>query len=254
MSDITQYQDEDDGFSGSIAGGRLIKGQFLRWNETNDWMDRDGLRPPETMLAVALSEALQRWKDKKPIETITEKPLPNIDDLNASVPQAEWAIGLSGKPEAPWKHQYVVYLLDPVTAGFFTYLNSTFGARIAHEQLKEKVITMRTLRGERVVPVVRLSRRPMKTFVGWKQRPEFEVVDWRRLGDGGGPLAGPQAPQLSGPAPSAPETKVVEEKPEPASNPRPTFSTRSAADATLSTLEKVSEPTLSEAMDDFVRF
>ena len=45
---------------------------------------------------------------------------------------------------------------------------------------------MRALRGARVVPVVRLTHRPMKTFVGMKHRPEFEVVDWRQLGGDGG--------------------------------------------------------------------
>ena len=34
---------------------------------------------------------------------------------------------------------------------------------------------MRALRGARVVPVVRLSHRPMKTSFGMKHRPEFEV-------------------------------------------------------------------------------
>ena len=95
-----------------------------------------------------------------------------------------------------------------MSGGTFTYLNSTFGARIAVEQLKEKVITMRALRGAKVVPVVRLTHRPMKTFVGMKHRPEFEIVDWRQLGgDGGGnALGGPQAPQLTGPE-SKPEPK-----------------------------------------------
>jgi hypothetical protein len=35
MSDITNYHDDDDGYSGSLVSGRLIKGQLLRWNEPN---------------------------------------------------------------------------------------------------------------------------------------------------------------------------------------------------------------------------
>ena len=247
MNEITHFQEDDDGYSGSITSGRLIKGQILRWNETGGWLDRDGLRPPEVMLAMAVSEALQRWQGKKPIETISVKPLPNIEELNAAVPASEWEPGLDGKPKPPWVHQALVYLLDPASAAFFTYLNSTIGARMAVEQLREKVITMRTLRGTRVVPVVKLAHRPMKTSFGMKHRPEFEVLDWKILGgDGGGSLTGPQTPRLSGPTPSAPETKVVEEK--PLSDPKPTFSTRSAANATLSTLETVAKPTRSEEM------
>src|SRR5262245_37734028 len=54
MNDVTQNRNDDDGFSGSLIGGRLIKGQILRWNETNGWSDRDGLTPPEIMLAPAI--------------------------------------------------------------------------------------------------------------------------------------------------------------------------------------------------------
>ena len=82
MNEVTHYDDDDDGYSGSLISGRLIKGQLLRWNETNGWLDRDGLRPPEIMLAIALSEALQCWKGKKPVETITAKPLPDVNALN----------------------------------------------------------------------------------------------------------------------------------------------------------------------------
>jgi hypothetical protein len=244
MNDLTQHHNDDDGYSGSLTGGgRLIKGQLIRWNETNGWMDRDGLRPPEIMLAVALSEAIQRWRDKKVVEEITAKPLPDVNLLNEAVPKHEWELGLDGQPKPPYSHQFVVYLLDPGSGAFFTYLNSTVGARIAHEQLREKVVTMRTLRGTRVVPVVKLTHRPMKTFVGMKHRPEFEIVGWKQLGgEGGGTLSGPQAPQLTSPS-AAPA-------PKPESEPKAS----SAADATLSTLEEVAEPTMSEVMKDSIRW
>jgi hypothetical protein len=112
MSEVTKYHDDnDDGYSGSLTSGRLIKGQLLRWNETSGWIDRDGLRPPEILLAIALSEALQCWKGKKPIETITAKPLPNVDDLNEAVPKSEWEPGLDGQPKPPWQHQVKTPLL-----------------------------------------------------------------------------------------------------------------------------------------------
>ena len=64
MSDITQYHDDDDGYGGSLTSGRLIKGQILKWNETSGWCDRDGLRPPEIMLAIAISEACSAGKTR----------------------------------------------------------------------------------------------------------------------------------------------------------------------------------------------
>ena len=208
MRNVTRYQEDDDGFGGSLTSGRLIKGQILRWNETSGWTDRDGLSPPEVMLVIGISEALQCWKGKKPIETITEKPLPDIEALNEVVPKSEWEVGLDGKPRPPWVHQVIAYLIDPASGGTFTYLNSTIGARMAIDQLREKVITMRALRGTRVCPVVRLGHRPMKTNFGMRHRPEFEVVAWRELGgNGGGTLAGPQTPQLTGPTATAAPVK-----------------------------------------------
>jgi hypothetical protein len=213
MNQVTQYQDDDDGFTGSLVSGRLIKGQLLRWNETNGWIDRDGLQPPKVMLAFATSEALQCWQGKKPIETITTKPLPNVNDLNEAVPKSEWEPGLDGKPKPPWQHQVIVYLIDPTSGGFFTYLNSTIGARIAVEQLREKVITMRALRGTRVVPVVKLMHRPMKTQFGMRNRPEFEIVGWRQMGEDGNAITGPWTPQLTGPVPESTSELKAESKP-----------------------------------------
>jgi hypothetical protein len=244
-NEITTHDDEDDGYSGSLVSGRVIKGQLLRWNETNGWLDRDGLRPPEIMLAIALSEALQCWKGRKPVETITAKPLPDVNMLNESVPEDEWEAGLDGKPKPPWVHQFIVYLIDPASDGTYTYMNSTTGARIACDQLREKVITMRALRGTRVVPVVRLTHRPMKTFVGMKHRPEFEVLDWRQLGgDGGGELTSPKSAQLTGPSTT---TKVA---PEPEHSANKTSKSESAAKETLASMQEVSRPTASEELRD----
>jgi hypothetical protein len=243
MSNIVQYDDDDDGYSSSIAGGRLIRGRLLRWNETAGWTDRDGPRPPEIMLAVAIGEALQCWKGKKPVETITAKPLPSVETLNGAVPKNQWEPGPDGKPKPPWVHQHLVYLLDPASGGMFTYVNSTVGARIAVEQLDEKVATMRMLRNARVVPLVKLTRRPMKTFVGMKHRPEFEVITWRQLGGDGGNLSGPSAPQLTGPASKSESPPSPEPKQEAAPTP---------AAETLAVLEEVSEPTFGEVLGDSV--
>jgi hypothetical protein len=241
MSDITHSHDDDDGFGGSVtSGGRLIKGAILRWNETNGWLDRDGLRPPEMLLVLACTEALQCWRGKKPVETITSKPLPDVAALNDAAPQAEWEPGLDNRPKPPWVHQVIIYLINPADAGFFTYLNATVGARIAFDVLREKVITMRALRGTRVVPLVRLTHRPMKTAFGMKHRPEFEVVGWRNLGGDGGALPAPNAPQLSGPV-------TAEAKPETA---KPEASVTGEAAKTIATLGEVSIPTTGEQLAD----
>lgn len=245
MNDAMQYPNGDDGYSGSLTnGGRLIKGQHLRWNETSGWHDRDGLKPPEIMVAVAVSEALQCWKAKKSIDQITEKPLPRVKDLNEAIPVAEWEIGLDGKPKPPWQHHVLVYLVDPASGGFYTYSHSTIGAHIAVDRLKERVTTMRALRGARIVPVVKLSQGPMRTSYGVKSRPEFEIIEYRQWG-GDGAVTGPQAPQLSGPASEATQEKTPEVKPEAKSGSQP-----KPADQTLASMDAVKPVTAAEFVND----
>jgi hypothetical protein len=172
--------DDDDGFRGSISSDRFVRGTLLRWNQ--NWTDRDGLPPPSPMLVVAINEVLQRWQNGRP-EVIADKPLPDPDDLNAAIPVAEWEIGMNGQPTPPWAHTIAVYLIDPGAGGFYTFASATTGAHIAFDKLKENVISMRMLRGARVMPLVRLDQRPMKTKFGTKSRPHFEVVGWKVAGE-----------------------------------------------------------------------
>jgi len=188
-----------DGFDDTNIDDRLIQGTILRCTD-GLWGAKDGtpLSPEARFVALTTAEALQRWQDQRPVETILKQSgqrLPDIDKLNAKIPKKQWEKGLDGQLRAPWVHQHVVYLLDPKDAATYTFINSTTGARIAVERLKDKVKMMRALRGERVVPVVELSSKPMKTQFGIKQRPDFVIHDWRNLG-------GPQT--VSAPAAKAP--------------------------------------------------
>ena len=231
MNDMTNVNDDyDDGFGHSGASDRLIRGTFIRWTDATKWTDRDGMAPPETMLVIAIDEAVQRWENRKVIELIRAKPLPDIDTLNASTDKNTWEMGIDNKPKPPWAHAYVVYLLDPSTATTYTYINSTTGARIAYDNLNERVTTMRLLRGSRVAPLIKLDERPMKTNFGMRKRPEFAIVGWRMIGGGTPAVGGPQTPQLPTPDGTAAKSEAetsTPTKPEPAPTPpqRPTPST-----------------------------
>ena len=254
MNEITKIEDDDDGFGCSIANSRLIRGQILRWSDIGGWSDRDGLQPPEVLLVLACNEALQRWKGKK-VENITTKPLPDPKDLNASIPMEEWELGIDGRPKPPWVHVAIVYLIDPATAGMFTFVSHTIGAHIAWDNLREKVKTMRALRGERVSAIVKPSTRPMKTNFGMKTRPDFEIIGWRRLGGGGGNVGGGSGPKvIEGPKAidRLPETPPAASESSPAESFPVQKKTLKAADATVSTMEEVSFPSVAEQMDDFI--
>jgi hypothetical protein len=165
---------------------RVIQGVILKCVDGR-WEDKDGLTPPDTLLAMGTARCVQCWKEQQPIDTIVEtadEPLLDVDDLNAQIPVEGWEKGLDGKPRPPWQVQFIVYLIDPVSGSTWTFINSTMGARIAYERLTDKFRWMRRLRGNSIAPVVKLDARPMKTAFGQKMRPEFTVVEWRDLGSG----------------------------------------------------------------------
>jgi hypothetical protein len=177
----------DDGFGGANINEGLIQGEILRCVDGRWSLKDDTELPLGTRLVVlATTEAVQRWEDQLPAETIVKQPgqpLPDINELNEAIPQKKWEKGLDGKPRAPWVKQHVAYLIDPVDASTYTFIKSTTGARIAVERLRDKVKLMRVLRGNKVVPLVELSTKSMKTQFGQKLRPDFKIIDWRNLGE-----------------------------------------------------------------------
>jgi hypothetical protein len=261
-NDLTAHEPEpeDDGFYGSLNSGRLIKGTFLKWNDTAHWHDRDGLTPPSPLLVIAINELLQMWKNGK-AEIISERPLPDPGMLNAAIPVSEWEIGLDNKPQKPWNHTIVIYFVNLATGEFFTYASPTTGAHIAYDALKEAVVVMRALRGIRVMPIVNLGERPMKTKFGMKRRPHLEITSWKTPGDDAKAVpAKPAAPQLSAGAaptetPSAPAAAVSPATPAAASNPRQPHQAKpkpavNLATETLAAMSDVKPVTLGEVLDD----
>ena len=143
----------------------------------------DDLSLPDTLLVVGTTHGLQCWKDGELLDELDERdgPLSDPDELNAKIPQKEWEPGLDGKPKPPWALVYVVYLVDPESAELYTFINSTFGARLAYERLTGKLEMMARLRGAGVTALVKPDCRQMKTKVGPKLRPEFTILEWREI-------------------------------------------------------------------------
>jgi hypothetical protein len=179
-------------------GDRLIQGTKAGCVD-GVWTASDGSDLPSEPIVISTTTALQQWEDGLPVTTIKKeagKPLPDVDELNAKIPKKRWQPGLDGAPRPPWERVEVVYLLDPRDASIFTFISSTAGARIAVRRLRDKVLLMRRLRGDAVVPIVKLDSRPMKTKFGQKIRPEFTILDWRTLGDPQGAAPSPTPPAI----------------------------------------------------------
>jgi hypothetical protein len=187
MNDTTNLPSKiDDGFNDNPAPDRVIVGVMTRCVD-GVWTG-DGVPIPAgtRLLALATTMVLQLWQDELPVETIRLKPgethatLADLrDGFNSKIDRATWEIGMDGQPRPPWVLSFIVYMLNPTTAEKFTYVNSTVGARLAIADLKDKVASMRTIRGEHVIAEVELASKSMPTKFGQKIRPHFNVTDWK---------------------------------------------------------------------------
>jgi hypothetical protein len=133
-------------------------------------------------------------------------PFPDVDDLNAAIPESEWELGVDGKPRKPWQKQLLVFLIDVKTCAVFTFATSTTGGSMAFENLGEAIKWRRALREANSVPIVALASAPMPTKFGMKRRPHFKIEGWHEV-----PVASPA--QLD-PTVTAPSAQLVEHKAE----------------------------------------
>lgn len=191
---------------------RLIQGELVKFTNQATWVNRDGeeLSDKLELVAVNVRRVVQKWKDGQPIETRTLEPgekFPDIEKLNASVPQSEWREGPDGKLRGPWQNSYVVYL-NPNSVDRYTYVTSTIGGGIAVRDLVDRTKWMRQFRGENVYAVVGLSNTFMNTKFGGRQRPHFIVKRWVALG-GEGALPPTEPPALTGPQTVAPPKEAT---------------------------------------------
>jgi hypothetical protein len=241
-NEVSSYESDtgDDGFSASSRSRRVGRGSYLKWNDRQHWIDRDGIAVPSPLLVIAVNEILRRWRANV-AEDIVDKPLPSTDELNAAIPVSEWERGVDGTARAPWAHTVVVYLVNLATGETFTYAASTVGAHIAHDALKEATITMRALRGEKCMPLVNLRERPMKMKFGMGVRPHFEIIGWKTPGGESNTIpVQSAAPQLIGPA--ATET--------PSTTPQQTPPVQAAATTTLDAMKPVEPIRMEEVLND----
>jgi hypothetical protein len=192
------------------------------------WKDRDGLIPPNEMLATGTARGLQCWKNNELLDEIVEQPgepLPSADSLNDPIPEEEWGLDLNGQPQKPWRMTWAAYLVDPIGATRYTFINSTWGACRAVEALEGKMEIVQGLRGPNIRPRVKLDSRPqtIKSRGITKQRPEFTVLEWVDLTGNGEVLLGrggaraalqiEHKPGVAEPAPAKKKEKTAVGKP-----------------------------------------
>ena len=185
--------DGDDGYGDQAIKGPIVKCVDARWSVRDGTELKDG----EPFLCTGTTQGNQRFIDNVSELILKQpgKPLPDVDELNEQIPADEWEAGLDREPRPPWQRVYLVYLIRLHDASMLTFISGTAGARIAFNKLSSQVYNMHILRGANVAPILKLSSKPMKTKFGTKMRPDFEIVEFREIGGGGGPVAQIESPK-----------------------------------------------------------
>jgi hypothetical protein len=211
LDGFTGFEDAVEGDEQQTSN-RVIQGELVKFTNEVSWVTGAGeeLSPDLELIVIDVGRVVQKWQDGNPVETIILAPgqkFPDIEKLNAKVPQTEWEEGPDGKPRGPWQSQHVVYLLDPRKMARYTWPTGTTGGAICTRDIVDRVGWMRKFRGARVHPVVTLTDVFMNTRFGGRQRPHFNIVKWVSL-DGGGALLTPtELPALESPPTAPPEVK-----------------------------------------------
>jgi hypothetical protein len=178
---------QNDGWADAAkdAEERIIRGTLLKFSDGRWSKGKEGTPVEDGTQLVAIDTAVGwvRWVGGKPDRYVMRQPgrkLPEREELG-DLDESEWEIGPNGEPRDPWQLTRFVYLVDPVTAEFFTFSTSSWGGRIAVIDLADQVGRMRCAHPG-AVPVVELSVAPMVTRFGRKSRPLFRVTEWKAGG------------------------------------------------------------------------
>ena len=120
-----------------------------------------------------------RWAGGKPDKYVIRQagaPFPEREELGDN-DEALWEPGPDDKPRDPWQSSRFVHLVNPETAGLYTFSTTSWGGRGAVIDLADAIVRYRHARSG-ACPVVTLGSAPMQTKFGKKWRPVFQIVDW----------------------------------------------------------------------------
>src|SRR5262249_60136926 len=82
----------------TIAARHVVEMDREHWLARSRWRSAGGW----PYLLWGLEEGLQCWENQTVVDEIIDKPLPDLNELNGSIPQAQWEAGLDGHPRPPY--------------------------------------------------------------------------------------------------------------------------------------------------------
>jgi hypothetical protein len=247
------FESGTEGEDERSTAGRTIYGTRIKFTNQATWLcaDTEEILPPELELVmVDIARVVIKWDvDGQPIqsETIVLQPgqrFPNVEKMNEDAPQEEWREDPSGRPVGPFQRQHVVYLVDMRDMSRFSWPTATIGGAVAIEDIVDRTKWKRRQMGPNTYPLVRLSHCFMNTRHGGRERPNFRVVNWVRLGGEGGTLPPAATPAIPGPTTTS----------EPATPSGATEQLNKFAAADPKDVKVVKPPTAAEEMKDKLPF
>jgi hypothetical protein len=187
---------------------------------------------------------------------------PNFKERNAKCPQSEWKEHF-GKLRGPWSGQIIVLLIDPNTVDQFSWVAKleTKGARIAVNDLLDRIKRKQLLFRAPVVPILRLGQTIMPSReYGPRPRPHF-IIGQQWVARNSGVVSATQA--LPAPVTLALPT-AAENSQRPAATPQQQLEQFSGSDPAKSApaqmqtiepqLQTVDTPSLREELKDEIPF
>jgi hypothetical protein len=208
----------------SFADGRIVLGSLADFNAKTPagwvWNENKAPMPKDrNYLGLISGRCLRTFKGGR-CEVIGAEigsELPDLDALNATVPQDEWPFkyGSSTEREPAWKYVYRLYMLDTQDLRIVSFLNSTFGAKRAVHDVEDRWNWARALFGATdVMPMLKLSEAVMHSNSwGEIRRPAFEITGWRTFGGGALRTVDAHALALGSPQPRPPTETLADEIP-----------------------------------------
>jgi hypothetical protein len=191
--------------TGVYGGARLLKfkdGQYVT-------AEGEVIEPNRELAVLGLKKVVQKFIAGKRVETKIVpdgEPAPDVKAMNDACPREEWGTDLAGNPAGPHVLFLALKLLEENGLNRFVFVTQSKGGGIAIGDLADKVKLMRQIWGDpALVPIVscRSINFPIKRLNIVKKRPDFHILRFGKLGDGGGGLPAPEAPK-----PLAPPTAV----------------------------------------------